>query len=324
MGAHAGRDRRRRRRCPHPGRRALVDRDLRVRTPWGRRRRRRPGGGRQRHRPVGEHGARRRGGSPGRAVRAVERHPRGAVLREAGGRPGLRLRAQGAGHLAATQRRHPEHVGRRPGRAHAPPPARVPRGARPGAMADGARRLPDHAVHRRSCGQPCVDDRRVADRQPVADHAGLRRRARPGSRRRRVTAAAPGRDGVGRRAGAARGGRAARHPAVGRRRDRASRPARRRRRRRGRRARPAARLHRHHRLDQRARAAEEDRRAAAAGQRAGHRQRVVPARQQPGVRRSQPPVVARHRRSRADLRHAAGRGGGDVARAQAAWCSRPG
>ena len=93
-----------------------------------------------------------------------------------------------------------------------------------------------------------------------------------------------------------------RHPGHRRRRHRSARPALGCRRRRRGRARPAARLDRHHRLDQRAGPAQEDRRAAAAGERAGPRQRVVPARQQPGLRRPQPPVVARHRRPRRLLR----------------------
>ena len=111
-----------------------------------------------------------------------------------------------------------------------------------------------------------VDDRGLADRQPVLGDAGLRRRAGPrqqawtrrGCRRwsRRVRSSGrccprwPTELGI---------------PATGRGRHRPARPALGRRRRRRGRARAAARLDRHHGLDQRAGAAQEDRRAAAAG-----------------------------------------------------------
>ena len=55
---------------------------------------------------------------------------------------------------------------------------------------------------------------RLAHRQPVADHARLRRRAGPAGRRRRVEAAAAGRDGFGRRPRAARRGASPRPPAA--------------------------------------------------------------------------------------------------------------
>ena len=94
------------------------------------------------------------------------------------------------------------------------------------------------------------------------------------------------------------GGRGARPPADGRRRHRPARPALGRRRCGCDRPGGAARLDRHHGLDQRAGAAQEERPAADAGLGPGPGQRVVPPRQQPGVRRPQPAVVARRGRPR--------------------------
>ena len=149
------------------------------------------------------------GGPVGRACSGAT--PAGRRTREqlVGGRSPATRRAPC--HLAAPQRRHPRPRAptRRP---HALPPARVPRGAGQGPVAAGARRLPDDALHGRAGGDPRVDDRRLAHRQPVADHAGLRRRAGPAGRRGRVAAAAPGADRFGRRAGAAARRGRARHP----------------------------------------------------------------------------------------------------------------
>ena len=288
----------------------MVAAGRRVGTPRRRVRGPVPGRGGQRHRPVGLDRAGRRGGSSGRPVRAVERHPRGAVLAGGGGRTGLRLRAQAVGHLAAAQRRHPDDVRRRPGRPHPLPAARAARPPGTCPLAAGAGRLPDHAVDRGARCQPRLDDRGVADRQPLAGDAGLRRRARAGLRGGPVPAPASRGHRVGRRPGPPRGGRRARHPGRGRRRHRPAGPALGRRRRGRDRAGRAARLDRHDRLDQRPGAPQEERPAPDAGHRAGPRQRVVPARQQPGVRRPQPPVVAGRGCARHVVRRAAGRGRG--------------
>ena len=324
VGAHPGVDAPGSGRRADAGRRGVVAAGRGVGTPRRDVRGPVPGRGGQRHRPVGLDRARRRAGSAGRPVRAVERHPRGAVLASGRRGTGLRLRAQAAGHLAAPQRRHPDDVRRRPGRAHPLPAARGARPARADPLAARAGRLPDHAVHRRARRQPRLDDRGLAHRQPLAGDAGLRRRAGARRRRGRLAAAAARRHRVGRRAGAARGGRRARHPGNGRRRHRPAGPALRRRRRGRGRPGGAARLDRHHRVDQCTGAAQEERPAADAGHRAGPRQRVVPARQQPGVRGPQPPVVARRGRARDVRTTSCWPRPRRRRRERAAWCSRRG
>ncbi len=282
--------------------------------------------GRQRHRPVGQHGARRRDGSArrrracsgatpaGRRTRGRPSADRSRATRPSRWPPGCvaaagSRRTSGAdpvGHMLFLQHEGPDLLAR-------------------------TRWLlePVDYLTMRFTGVPAASlasmtGAWLTDNRSLATLAYDDVLVRAG-RRRRVAAAAAGRDGFGRRPGAARGGRRARHPGRRRRRHRPARPALRRRRRRRGRARRAARLDRHHRLDQRAGAAQEDRRDAAAGQRAGPRQRVVPAGQQPGLRRPQPRSGGATRsRPTHVVRRAAGRGRGDAAGRGRRACSRPG
>ena len=146
------------------------------------------------HRPVGEHRSRRRGGRAGRPLRDVARHPRRAALARASiGGP---LMGYSPRALATWIR----HTGGVPSPFGGDPVSHMlhlerdePDDRRGRALVPGAGRLPDHAVHRTGGGDPRLDERRLADRQPAPRPAGLRPDARRQARARRRQAAAAGR-----------------------------------------------------------------------------------------------------------------------------------